>query len=90
MKIESIHWDDANIEHIARHGLSPSDIEDLCFGEHIVFKGREKRYILYGQTRAGNMLMIVLQRLHEQVYKPLTARTMTENEKHSYRRQKGG
>jgi hypothetical protein len=28
LKIQALHWDDANIEHSARHGLSPVDIEE--------------------------------------------------------------
>ena len=89
MKIQSLHWDDANIEHIARHGLSPVDIEDVCFGEHIAFKGRQMRYILYGKTDSGAMIMVVLERLFGQSFRPITARAMTDKEKHNYRKRVG-
>ena len=89
MKIESLHWDDVNIEHIARHGLSPVDIEDVCFGEHISFRGRQKRYILYGKTEGGAMIMVVREQLYRQVFRPVTARTMTEGEKYNYRKRVG-
>ena len=89
MKIESLHWDDVNIEHIARHGLSPVDVEDVCFGEHLVFRGRERRYILYAKTESGAMIMVVLERFYSQVFRPITARPMTEKEKHSYRKKAG-
>lgn len=89
MKIKSLQWDDANIDHIARHKLSPVDIEDVCFGQHIFFKGREKRYILYGKTKGGAMIMVVLERLYDQAFRPITARLMTDKEKHSYRKKVG-
>lgn len=89
MKIKSLHWDDVNIEHVARHGVSPANIEDVCFGEHISFRGRERRYILYGKTESGGMIMVVLERLYGQVFSPITARAMTEKEKHSYRKKVG-
>jgi len=89
VKIDTLHWDDSNIEHIARHGLDPAEIEDVCFGKHIAFRGRGRRHVLYGKTESGRMVMVVLERLFKQVFRPITAREMTEDEKHSYRRKVG-
>ena len=89
MRIGELHWDDANIEHIAQHSLDPVDIEDVCFGEHIAFRGRGRRYVVYGKTESGGMIMVVLERLFGQVFRPVTARRMTEKEKHSYRKRVG-
>jgi len=89
VQIDCLHWDDVNIEHIARHGLSLVDIEEVCFGEHISFRGREKRYILYGRTEGGMMIMVVLERLSGLVFRPITARLMTDREEHYYRKRTG-
>ena len=89
MKITAVYWDDANIEHIAWHSLDPVDIEDVCFGKHISFRARGRRYVLYGKTEGGSMIMVVLERLFGQVFRPITARTMTDKEKHSYRKRIG-
>ena len=89
MKITALCWDDANIEHIAQHGLSPVDIEDVCFGRHIAFTARGRRYVLYGKTESGRMIMVVLERMFGQVFRPITARRMTDKEKHSYRKRVG-
>jgi hypothetical protein len=35
MKIDELDWDDNNIEHIARHGVTPQEVEDVCYGFHI-------------------------------------------------------
>lgn len=89
MRIKGLCWDDANIEHLARHGVDPVEIEDVCFGKHISFRGHRRRYILYGKTEGGRMIMVVLERLSGQVFRPITAREMTESERHSYRRRAG-
>jgi uncharacterized DUF497 family protein len=89
LKIQALHWDDANTEHVARHGLSPADIEDVCYGEHLAFKGKYRRLILYGKTKGGEMIMVVLERIYDQVFRLITARSMTGNEKHSYRKKTG-
>lgn len=86
VRIKDLYWDDANIEHIARHSVSPIEVEDVCFGEHISFRGQRRRYVLYGKTERGHMIMIVLERLLGQVFRPITARGMTEQEKQSYRK----
>lgn len=89
MKIRALYWDDTNIEHIARHSLDPLDVEDVCFGKHISFRARGRRYVLYGKTESGNMIMVVLERLFGQVFRPIIARGMTDKEKRSYRRRVG-
>jgi len=65
------------------------DVEDICFGEHLAFRGKQRRYILYGKTEAGMMAMVVLERLSGQIFRPVTARTMTDREKHNYRNRTG-
>lgn len=89
MKIRALYWDQTNIEHIAQHSLNPVEVEDVCFGKHISFRARRRRYVLYGKTESGNMIMVVLERLFGHVFKPITARTMTDREKHSYRKRVG-
>ena len=89
MKIRALYWDDANIEHIARHSFGLVDIEDVCFGKHISFRARGQRYVLYGKTESGNMIMVVLEQLFGQVFRPITARRMTDREKRSYRKKVG-
>lgn len=87
MNIGSLEWDDENVEHIGRHsGISPKDVEDVCFGLHIVYRGKYGRYILYGQTDDGIYLNVVLERLHGSRFRPVTARPMSKGEKHNYKK----
>ena len=89
MKIKALYWDDVNIEHIAQHSLDPVDVEDVCFDKHISFRARGRRYVLYGKTEGGSMIVVVLERLFGQVFRLITARRMTDKEKRSYRRRAG-
>jgi len=86
MKISSLQWDDANLEHIVgKHFLSPNDVEDVCFGAHCTFSVKYKRKAIYGQTRSGRYILVILQRLYGNVYRVITARDMSRSEKAKYR-----
>lgn len=84
MIIGELEWDDENIEHIAQHNVSPQEVEEVCFGQHIAFLGRNRRYILYGKSNGGRHLKVVLERRHGTVFRPITAYDMTDKEKHKY------
>ena len=85
MKIRSLQWDDSNINHIAEHSVNPEEVEDVCFGEHLVKKDGQSIYVLSGQTAYGRYINVVLQCKWEGVYRPATAFEMSSNYKNSYR-----
>ncbi|MBI4286987.1 MAG: BrnT family toxin [Chloroflexi bacterium] len=86
MKISQVKWDEINVEHIARHGITPQEVEDVCSGPHQAFRGREKRHILFGTSSAGRYLKVILQRLEKSVYRPITAMEMTEAERRAFKK----
>ncbi len=58
----SFEWDEANIEHIARHNVAPPEAEDVFFDrknvldedlEHSIV---ENRFIIIGKTKKGRLL----------------------------------
>ena len=85
MKITSLEWDDGDVEHIAVHGINPAEVEDICFIQHISIRGRFKRYVLYGQSSSGRYIKLILEKLYDHIYRPVTALDMTEKEKHNYK-----
>ena len=89
MKISGLEWDDGNIEHIIRHSVTPPEIEDVSFGRHLAYSGKNDRYILYGQTDGGRYLKVILERRHGNHYRPVTAFDMSNHEKHNYRKRLG-
>jgi uncharacterized DUF497 family protein len=56
-------WDEHNERHLALHGISRSDVEDVLCGNHILLEfqmeGSEQRWIAVGATRVGRILSIV-------------------------------
>ncbi len=85
MKISALDWDDDNIAKIARHGISPEEVEDVCYGRHIprkdpASKSNEKiRYILAGQANDGVCIDVVVEKIGAGWYRPVTAFPMSEN-----------
>jgi uncharacterized DUF497 family protein len=56
-------WDEHNEQHLARHGISRSDAEDVLSGNHILLeyqtRSDEQRWVAVGTTRAGRIISIV-------------------------------
>lgn len=86
MNIEGLDWDDANVEHIARHQVSPSEVEEVCFGFFIFSRETAQRYILSGQSGNGRYLNIVIERTGKGLYRPITAFEMSEKYRRAYKR----
>jgi len=86
MNIESLYWDDENIEHISKHNVNPQEVEDACFGTHIIRKEGNRRYILSGQSANGRYLNVVIERVSKGLFRPITAFEMSENYKRRYRK----
>jgi len=87
MRIDRLDWDDYRIEHIARHSVEPEEVWEACEDPmHLAHREGRDRYRLYGQTAAGRYLFVVLERVENTVYKPITARDITQDEIRNYRR----
>jgi uncharacterized DUF497 family protein len=56
-------WDGHNERHLAEHGVSREDAEDVLSGNHILsefqVEGDEQRWVAVGVTRSGRVLEIV-------------------------------
>ena len=90
MKIENITWDEDTANHIARHAVSPEEVEDVLFNDSDlprIMRGKENRYLAYGKTSAGRFLLVVLIIANRKT-RIITARDMTDREKKFYRRKK--
>jgi uncharacterized DUF497 family protein len=58
-----VDWDVHNLKHLAKHGISRLDAEDVLSGNHILLEyqmeGDEERWVAIGATRTGRILEIV-------------------------------
>jgi len=84
VRIKGLNWDKRNVFHIARHGITVKDVEDVCSGKHIARKVKD-RYLIYGETKAGRHIFIVLEKTGDN-FKPITARDVSESEKKIYKK----
>ena len=87
--ITQLIWDDWNIAHIARHHVTPEEVEQSLGDQDVLFlKAKQGRLMVFG--RAGTRLMAIV--LNEQeisgVYYVITARDMSKKERTFYRVQK--
>lgn len=80
IKVRGLIWDDWNKEHIAKHGVSIEEVEDICKGKHEAIESYRKRIQLIGKTKKGRELIIVLSpqdldlKTYEKgIYYPITA-----------------
>ena len=56
-------WDDANLGHVARHGVTPAEVEQAVANHPLVLavqeRGAEERVLCAGLTDAGRALQFV-------------------------------
>lgn len=92
MRIKRLVWSDDRTDHIARHGVTPEEVEQVCFGQPLVEQaraaGENPVYYVRGQTDAGRYLLCVVIAFPDGNGYPVTARPMTDSEKRRYRERK--
>jgi uncharacterized DUF497 family protein len=86
--ISEFVWPDDRVAHIAIHGVSPEEFEQVCFGRALVLtaksQGKNPVYYVLGQTEAGKYLFCVVIAFPDGKGYPVTAREMTNSEKQRY------
>ncbi len=58
--VKGLIWDDWNKEHIARHGISSEEVEEVCHGKYETIESYRKRILVLGKTKAGKLLAVAL------------------------------
>jgi len=82
--IERVIWDidddlEGNVRHIAAHGLTKEDIEDILYGVHELDTSRTSgRPIAFGFTSTGTYLCVVFEWVDEETVYPITAYPLEE------------
>ncbi len=92
MNIHKRIWPEERIDHIARHGVVPEEVEEVCFDHPLVLRAKAEGvnpvYYVLGQTAAGRYLFCVVIQFPDGNGYPVTARPMTDKEKRRYRQWK--
>ncbi|WP_045220814.1 BrnT family toxin [Desulfonatronum thioautotrophicum] len=91
MKIQELIWSEDRIEHIWRHGVSPDEVEEVCFGSPLIYRAKSEGinpiYYVLGQTEAGRHIFCVIIHFPDKKGYPVTARPMTEKEKKRFKQE---
>lgn len=94
MVIHELVWSEDRIEHIARHGIEPEEVEDVCFGEPLVLRARSSGsnpvYQVLGRTQNGRYLLCIVIAFPGGRGYPVTARPMTKRERQRFQRWREG
>jgi uncharacterized protein len=88
--IRRLIWDPWNVRHIARHQVTPDEVEEVCHGDPPVQQGNVDLIVLVGPTTAGRMLEGVLDPEADDVYCVVTAHPASRKDRALYQREKGG
>jgi uncharacterized protein len=89
LRIDTVIWDQANTEHIARHNVSRQEIDDVLLGEikpTYFATIQDRRLLVFGITAGGRHLMLVIASIGKHKIYPITARDMTDNERRRYKK----
>lgn len=84
-------WDSANVEHIARHNVTPEEAEQVIENNPLdapaVLRNSETRTIHLGKTNAGRVLVVVITDRNS-MYRVVTARPAKKKERAFYAKHK--
>ncbi|HLF72173.1 MAG TPA: BrnT family toxin [Dehalococcoidia bacterium] len=82
--VRKLRWDIWNVAHIARHDVTPDEVQQVCKREPFASQTYRERLRLIGPTSAGRMLTIILEPEGAGVFYVITARPASRKERRRY------
>lgn len=86
--IPGFEWDEGNEAHLARHGVTPPEAEEIFFGRLYLKRSRRGRYLVLGRSGGGRYLALIVERREGGRVRVVTARDMSERERRLYGRRR--
>jgi len=86
VRVAYFEWDEDNEDHVARHGVDPSEAEEIVRRKHLEEEGRGHLRLAWGTTAFGRHLLMVFAVRERGILRVITARDMSPKEKKRYRR----
>lgn len=81
VKIRQLIWDNWNVRHIKRHKVNENEVEEACRSQLKSFKTYKERLIIFGKTKKGKLLTVILSPEGAKRYYVVTARNMSRKER---------
>lgn len=88
ISFRKLRWDEWNIAHIARHNVTPDEVEEVCHGDPVIQTGKKGRKLVLGPTKANRIVLAVLDPEGKGKYYPVTARDASKKERKLYKQEK--
>lgn len=80
IRVKTIFWDNYNIEHIKKHGVTREEVEVAAKKISWHKKTRNKRYLAVGRSGA-RIISVVIRRREKTTYYLVTARDASKEER---------
>lgn len=90
--VTEFDWNEANIEHIARHNVQPQEAEEVFFDEeHVLTEDvkhsvGEKRFVIIGKTKKERMLYQVFTKRKKKI-RIISSRDINKKEVRLYEKE---
>jgi uncharacterized DUF497 family protein len=84
VRIYHLIWDEWNEDHIADHGVTADEAEEVAYGYSYMTRAREGLYRLIGQTSAGRYLTVYVAPRKSGAFYVVTARDATPKERREF------
>lgn len=82
VEIRALSWNDETEAHIAEHGVTPREVNQMVENPHIIVRNRKRRrapVLLIGRTHGGRVLSVPLAKTRDpEVWRPITAFPATQ------------
>lgn len=82
--MESLEWDEWNREHIKKHNVMVQEVEEVWKDYSLVTKSYSGRSMIFGKTRKGRLLTVVLSYFRQARPYVVSARDMSYKERKAY------
>ena len=88
MWIDCVLWSSRSVTHIARHEITPEEVEDVLFSPPLDARRgkREGTYLVFGRSRAGRRLLVVIAPRPGNSWYVVTARDVDRAERRRMKR----
>lgn len=86
LRIEHLEWDDWNLDHIQKHGITQSDAESVVWEASIAESTYKNRWLILGPRGDGRILALVVGEVPNQPgrFYPFSARPASRKERRMY------
>ena len=82
---DNLTWNPWNVEHIARHDVTRTEVEEVCRSRLIFWESYGGRFVIVGRTLTERTLAVVLEPDNDGMYYVVTARPASRRERRLYR-----